>query len=278
MSHWSDPRPEAPLIVSPIDAVAEIDRELKHIADEKKRRSLNKIETAFPEFGEYRRDLYPRHLEYFRAGNFYRSRLFSAGNRVGKTFAGGFEMACHLSNEYPDWWPGRRFDYPITAWACGTSNEKTKGIVQAELLGKLEKDDNVGSEHIGLGTGMIPARLIASVEFHPQVRGAIKTAWVRTKSGKRSSVAFKSYEQGSEAYEGEAVDFIWLDESPSLEIYVECIMRTMTRDGCVSITATPLNGLTELVQQFMPDGVVPEWETCKCGKQLMAIGHACPIQ
>ncbi len=281
MSHWSDPIParsDGPLVISPVDAVAEIDREIQNLTQEKQRRLLNKIETAFPETGEHRRELYPRHMEYFRAGKYYRSRMFSAGNRVGKTFAGAFELACHLQNSYPDWWPGRRFDYPIVAWACGTSNEKTKGIVQAELLGKLEKDDNVGHDHIGLGTGMVPSAAIAAVEFHAQIRGAIKTAWIRTKEGKRSSLAFKSYEQGAEAYEGEACDFIWLDESCSLEIYTECIMRTMTRGGCVSITATPLNGLTDLVMQFMPDGVVPEWETCKsCGKKLMAIDHECAV-
>ncbi len=203
--------------------------------------------------------------------------MFSAGNRVGKSTAGAFELACHLQNLYPEWWPGRRFDYPIIAWACGTSNEKTKAIVQTELLGRLEKDTAVGDDHIGMGTGMIPAEKIAAVEFHAQIRGAIKTAWIRTPSGKRSSVIFKSYEQGPEAYEGENVDFIWMDESGPLEIYTECLMRTMTRDGSVAITATPLNGLTDLVQQFMPDGVVPEWQTCKCGKQLMAIDHLCPL-
>lgn len=255
MSHWSEPQQP---VVSPVDAIAAIDRELKSISDEKKRRTLNKIEGIFPDTGPFRRELYPRHLEYLRAGKYYRSRLFSAGNRCGKTFTGAFELATHLLGKYPPWWQGRVFTEPIVAWACGTSNEKTKGIVQTELLGRLEKDESVSDGLLGMGTGMIPAHLIAGVEFHAQIRGAIKTAWIKHSSGKRSMVAFKSYEQGTEAYEGEAVDFIWLDESPSLEIYTECLMRTMTRDGCVSITATPLNGLTDLVMQFMPDGVIPD--------------------
>ena len=41
-------------------------------------------------------------------------------DRVGKTEgAGGFELALHLTGRYPDWWAGRRFDRPVSAWACG---------------------------------------------------------------------------------------------------------------------------------------------------------------
>lgn len=201
-------------------------------------------------------------------------------HNCGKTVAGAFETAIHVGGLYPDWWEGRRFEGPITAWCCGVSNETTKNVVQAELFGKLEKDVTVSAEVIGMGTGMIPAHLIAGVEFHAQIRGAIKTAWIRHASGKRSSIHFKSYEQSSTAFEGAAVDWIWMDESADLSIYTECLMRTMTgQGGEVIITATPLNGLTDLVMQFMPDGVVPDWQTCKkCDKPLMAIDHTCQIQ
>lgn len=257
MSGWAD-APPAPTEVVPVDAVADVVRELKNIADERKRRALNKIESLFQDTGQYRRELYPKHLEFFRAGLFYRSRLFSAGNRCGKTVAGAYEMTCHLTGIYPPWWEGRRFSEPIQAWACGTTNETTKNILQAELLGKLEKDDNVSDGVLGLGTGMIPAHLIASVEYHAQIRGAIKTAWVRHVNGGRSTLGFKSFESGREAFEGTSIHVVHLDESPSLEIYTECLMRTFTTDGICYITATPLNGLTDLVMQFMPDGVIPE--------------------
>lgn len=200
-------------------------------------------------------------------------------HNCGKTVTGAIETVFHLSGAYPLWWEGRRFEGPISAWACGTSNETTKNVVQAELLGKLEKDTNVSDDLIGMGTGMIPASLIAGVEFHAQIRGAVKTAWIRHVSGKRSVLGFKSYEQSSVAFEGTAIDWIWMDESAPLDVYTECLMRTMTgQGGEVIITATPLNGLTDLVMQFMPDGVVPEWQTCKkCGRQLMEHGHECPL-
>jgi hypothetical protein len=54
-----------------------------------------------------------------------------AANRVGKTFsAGGYEMTCHLTGDYPNGGPGKRFRHPIRAWACGKTNETTRDIVQ----------------------------------------------------------------------------------------------------------------------------------------------------
>jgi hypothetical protein len=32
------------------------------------------------------------------------TNLFLAGNQSGKTEAGAFEIACHLTGMYPDWW------------------------------------------------------------------------------------------------------------------------------------------------------------------------------
>ena len=280
MQHWSEVPEHVPgQIVSPADALAEYDREIKGLEDEKKRRGLNKIDSFFPTTGPFRRELYARHMAFFRAGKYYRSRLFSAGNRVGKSTAGAYEMALHLCGDiYPDWWPGRRFTEPIQAWACGTTNETTKNIVQAELLGRLDKDDSVSDGLIGMGTGMIPASRIVGFETHSQIRGAIKSVWVRHATGKRSLLQFKSFEQGSVAYEGSAQHVIWGDEEIPLDIYTECIMRLMTTSGIFYSTSTPLRGLTDIVQQFMPDGVIPDWQSCKiCGKQLMEIDHTCPL-
>jgi hypothetical protein len=52
-----------------------------------------------------------------------------AANRVGKTEgAGGYEMTCHLTGRYPDWWEGRRFSGPVRAWAAGKTNETTRDV------------------------------------------------------------------------------------------------------------------------------------------------------
>jgi phage terminase large subunit-like protein len=44
----------------------------------------HKFELLFPDEGQYRRELYPRHLEFFRVGKTWRQRCFMAANRVGK--------------------------------------------------------------------------------------------------------------------------------------------------------------------------------------------------
>ena len=112
--------------------------------------SRAKLFTMFPDEGPYRRELYPRHMEFLAAGATFRERLFMAGNRTGKTETGAYEMACHLTGQYPDWWQGKRFSKPVNAWACGTTNGTTRDIVQEKLLGPE-------GAH---GTGMIPAHMI----------------------------------------------------------------------------------------------------------------------
>jgi terminase large subunit-like protein len=86
---------------------------------ERTRRNQRKIDRLFPDTGPLRRELYVKHLKFFRAGAVYRERLFMAGNRCGKTTAGAYEMAVHLTGQYPHWWEGRRFDGAIDAWAAG---------------------------------------------------------------------------------------------------------------------------------------------------------------
>src|SRR4249919_3986089 len=48
----------------------------------------------------------PKHEAFFAAGATYPERLFMAGNRVGKSIAGCYELSCHLTGEYPIWWIG----------------------------------------------------------------------------------------------------------------------------------------------------------------------------
>lgn len=218
------------------------------------RRGQYKIRRYFPDTGPYRRELYAKHLEFFVAGKEHRERLLIAANRVGKSDGGSYEATLHLCGEYPDWWVGRRFTAPVRAWAAGTTSEKTKEIIQTKLLGP----DNAR------GTGMIPARAIHHVQPKGHgVPGAVGSIWVKHASGGLSVLQFKSFDQGREAFEGTEQEMIWLDEEPPLEVYTECVLRTMaTGDGfsggIVFMTFTPLDGLTPLVLEFMPGGVLPD--------------------
>ena len=71
-------------------------------ADDKAK--FSKFWDIFPDDGPFRRELYPRHMEHFAAGLEYMERCFMAANRVGKTVAGAWEVACHATGIYRDWW------------------------------------------------------------------------------------------------------------------------------------------------------------------------------
>ena len=102
--------------------------------------------VRFSRIDEY--DPYPYQQKFHKTGSEANQRLLMAANRIGKSFSGAAEMSYHLTGLYPDWWEGRRYDKPITAWAGGVSNETTRHIVQYELLGSPDDPDAFGSAAI----------------------------------------------------------------------------------------------------------------------------------
>lgn len=220
------------------------------LLEKDKRSKENKIKSYFPEEGPYSRHNYPKQMAFFEAGSKHSERLFIAGNRCGKTFAGAFEMTCHLTGIYPDWWTGKRFDRGISAWAAGISNETVRDVIQAELLGK----------GLMIGTGMIPKhRIVGKPVMKAGVPMAIDRVYVQHISGDISELGFKAYAQESESFMGTAKDVIWLDEEPTkFNIYSECLTRIMTTRGIIYLTFTPLKGLSDVVLSFLPGGKLPE--------------------
>ena len=175
------------------------------------------------------------------------SGLFVAGPHLvtHNSITGAYELACHLTGLYPDWWPGRKFDHAIEAWACGDTSQTTRDIVQKELLGPP------GAE----GTGMVSADRIENIRKKAGVPDAVESFKVKHESGDYSYVGFKSYDQGRRSFQGTAKHFIWCDEEVPADVYGECVIRTMTTKGLIIVTATPLKGLTPFVQDFMENAV-----------------------
>jgi hypothetical protein len=146
----------------------------------------------------------------FRAGVEHRERCFLAANHVGKTEGvGGYELTCHLTGEYPDWWRGRTFDHPIEAWAAGDTSQTVRDIIQAKLLGR------VGS----FGTGLIRKALIARTTSRQGISDAVQDVYVTHKSGGTSWLTLKSYDQKRLSFQGTGKHVIWLDEEPDLGVY-----------------------------------------------------------
>jgi len=200
----------------------------------------------YPATGKLSRFKYPKHLEFFRLGKEFNERAFLGGNRTGKSYAGSYEDALHLTGNYPTWWPGKQFDHPVQGWSCGDIGKTLRDIAQTTLLGSPGTDEFQG-------TGMIPKESIVRTTVRMGTPDAIESVFVKHISGGVSSLQFKAYEQGRAAFQGVSCDFIHLDEECSLEIYTECLLRTLTTNGIIYLTATPLLGLTELMLAFLPN-------------------------
>ena len=161
---------------------------------------------------------------------------------------GGYETVMHLTGKYPEWWEGKRFDRPVYSWACGSTGQTVRDILQFKLLGTPGKH----------GTGLIPRDSIKGTSRKAgNVPDAVENVQVEHKSGGTSILTFKSYDQGRKAFEGTERDWVWLDESPPAGVYDECLVRTMTTGGSLILTMTPLEGLTEVILRYMPDAEFP---------------------
>lgn len=172
-----------------------------------------------------------------------------AGNQLGKTLAGGFEYAMHLTGRYPDWWGGRRFERPVRLWAASVTGESTRDNPQRILLGPPAIRSN-------WGTGTIPANTIEDIKLGRTHANAVDSIVVRHRSGGLSVLGFKAYGMGREKWQGETLDGVWFDEEPPIDIYLEGLTRTNATGGFTIVTFTPLLGMSDVVRLFL-EGEAP---------------------
>jgi len=190
---------------------------------------------------------YPKQSEFFTNGTYCRERLLIAGNQLGKSEAGAFEVACHLTGDYPPWWKGRVFDKPVKGWAAGVKAKDVRDVAQKKLCGEAGVDAL-------FGTGYIPKeRFCDKPSLSRGVTDAFDTIQVRHKSGGVSVLRFKSYEEGRKGWQGETLDFVWFDEEPPSDLYSEGLTRTAATKGFVFVTFTPLMGMSDVVRRYLSE-------------------------
>lgn len=201
----------------------------------------NVIETYFPDAGPLRRELYVKHLKFFSLGAQFRIRGFMAGNRIGKSMAALYEATTHMRGEYPAWWDGRRFAEAVRVWIAGETGKLVREGPQDKLFGAW--DD--------FGTGLIPADCLGKwtpKQGVPQTVDTFKVLHKPTKQWSRGEM--KSYDQGAGAFQSVEREVILLDEECPEDVLNECVMRTMTTNGIVMLSFTPLKGVTRVVNKF----------------------------
>lgn len=209
--------------------------ELLAMLDERHRRvRMNRLRDYKP---------YPKQIQFHALSAAIRERLLMAANQVGKTYCAGAEVAMHVTGRYPDWWVGKRFERPITAWVASETMEVSRDAAQRILLGRAHER----------GTGAIPGDDIEMVAPYPNVKDAATMVRVKHVSGGVSTVIFKSYDQGRTKFQGDSIEVMWFDEEPSEEIYSEGLTRTNATGGIVLTTFTPLLGMSKVVRRFMSE-------------------------
>jgi phage terminase large subunit-like protein len=140
------------------------------------------------------------------------------GNRVGKTEWGAQEVARVALGEH-GWIP------PGEIWACTTSYDDQKDTTQKKLEGYIPK-------HRILDTTWLR-------------KGIVKEWKIDAGGGRISKIAFKSYEQGREKFQGAGKVLIWFDEEPPKDIFDECSVREEAGIPLfIILTMTPVLGMT----------------------------------
>lgn len=213
----------------------------KLITPEMHYEKLRRLEELRKTYGMLFYAPYGKQKQFHTDGLRYRERLFMAGNKLGKTYSGGFETAFHVTGIYPDDWQGFRFTKQNRWWVGSVTSELTRDGAQRVLLG------NTGR----WGTGCIPKDLIVDIKRARGVPDAVETVLVRHVGGEVSQITFKAYSDGREAWQAEDLDGVWFDEEPPEDIYTEGITRTNNTGGPVFLTFTPLLGMSGVVLRFL---------------------------
>ena len=210
---------------------------------------LQEKERILDETKLFRYGPYPKQGAFHAAGAdlAVKERLLIAGNQLGKTLAAAFESAMHLTGIYPKDWQGAVFEDPTVGWAASLTSQSTRDTVQRLLLGQP------GS----WGTGAIPKESILEIKRSAHgVADSVESILVRHEpTGGTSRVTIKTYDQGRERWQGETLDWVWLDEEPPLDIYTEALTRTNATDGILWLTFTPLLGMSDVVRRFLVEKV-----------------------
>ena len=141
-----------------------------------------------------------------------RIRVFSGGNRSGKSTAGAVEMMRYALG-IKSKWGGRG----INAWVCGWDASINQQILEPKMKEFLPPE---------------------MVEDHNRTNNIYLLK-------NESKISFKAYESGYEKFMSDSVDAIWLDEEPPDErIFKECMARVLDNGGDIWLDYTPVRGMS----------------------------------
>lgn len=156
-----------------------------------------------------------------------RNRWVFGGNRTGKTECGAVETVYLARGIHP--YKENKGD--VSGWVVSLSKQVQRDVAQEKILKYLKKS---WIEKIVMQEGR---------QDSPEA-GVIDFILVKNVFGGVSKIGFRSCDQGREKFQGTSLDFVWFDEEPPYDIYRECQMRVIDKEGEIFGTMTPLKGLT----------------------------------
>lgn len=162
-----------------------------------------------------------------------RNRWVFGGNRSGKTECGAVECLWILRGIHPY----RKNRKDVFGWAVSLSQQVQRDVAQAKILSYLPK------------SWIADITMLSGRKDSP-AGGVIDQIKIRNVFGGISTLGFKSCDQGREKFQGSSLDFVWFDEEPPRDVYEECLMRVMDREGDIFGTMTPLKGRTFIYNEI----------------------------
>ena len=162
-----------------------------------------------------------------------RNRWVFGGNRSGKTECGAAECVYMARGIHPY----RRNKRDVCGWVVSLSQQVQRDVAQKKILHYLRPD-------------WIDDVVMLSGRKDSPESGVIDLIRVKNVFGGISVIGFKSCDQGRAKFQGSSLDFVWFDEEPPREIYEECRMRVMDRQGDIFGTMTPLKGITFIYDEI----------------------------
>ena len=156
-----------------------------------------------------------------------KNRWVFGGNRTGKTECGAVECIYMARGNHPF----RENKKNTSGWVVSLSTQVQRDVAQSKILHYLNPD-------------WIEDIVMLSGRKDNLANGIIDKILIKNVFGGISTIGFKSCDQGREKFQGTSLDYVWFDEEPPYDIYLECKMRVIDKCGDIFGTMTPLKGLT----------------------------------
>lgn len=171
-------------------------------------------------------------------------------NQFGKTTAAGGMVTFQTTQIFPPWYAGWKQPklnlvrpHTMIVWCFAPTWQMLRDGLQSRILGDVASGQ--------VGTGIMPAENIVSLQMARGIAGAVDSAVVKRADGSTAVIRFKTYEQGREAAQSESVDFVVCDEMPTdMGLWSELLARLSATSGRIWLTATPRKQQSAIAQWY----------------------------